>query len=504
MLAELVHVQFSHLFVNIRLKRDNRINTQYKEICKIHEEKISWHEKAFALPFIKMNISLMIIAFFILSLMTGILHLDVYETSSYYVHGSTQPKENITISALFNQMGRPDMMKELLNDAINKSSFNHPDLDINLKYIELHDLTHNATKEQMLKTISNRTNIDIISLDQIWLGEFAGKGLLTDLTNYTEKWKRISEWYQSNWAGGIYKGKPYGIWYETDVRGIWYWKDLLNQADIEPSLLMTWDGYIGAAKKLNTALRPQGIEGIHLTGASHSPDLWYPYLWELGGEIIKLKSGHPTKGEYWFPAYNGSAGIKAMEFIKTQIDSGIKPQKKHFFGDEFTNREFAVMIEGSWMPSKWSNLTGQEIGSIGFIPMFPVINNNTKNSTLMGGWVISIPVTSDNKNLAWEIIEHMLDPEILSPWLAKQGFLPTQVTLGQGTTSYSDHLRKSIPFYDEMISMIPTGGSRPNIPEYQDIAEHIRQALEEVFYGIKEPKQAIDDAAAKSAKALGW
>ena len=93
-------------------------------------------------------------------------------------------------------MGRPDMVKELLNDAINKSSFNHPDLDINLKYIELHDLTHNATKEQMLKTISNRTNIDIISLDQIWLGEFAGKGLLTDLTNYTEKCKRISEWYE--------------------------------------------------------------------------------------------------------------------------------------------------------------------------------------------------------------------------------------------------------------------------------------------------------------------
>ena len=84
-----------------------------------------------------MNIPLMIIAFFILSLMTGILHPNLYETSSYYVHGSTQPKENITISALFNQMGRPDMVKELLNDAINKSSFNHPDLDINLKYIEL-------------------------------------------------------------------------------------------------------------------------------------------------------------------------------------------------------------------------------------------------------------------------------------------------------------------------------------------------------------------------------
>jgi multiple sugar transport system substrate-binding protein len=92
----------------------------------------------------------------------------------------------------------------------------------------------------------------------------------------------------------------------------------------------------------------------------------------------------------------------------------------------------------------------------------------------------------------------------LSPWLAKQGFLPTQLTLGQDTNPYADHLRKSIPFYDDMISMIPIGRGRPNIPQYQAIAEHVRQALDEVFNGIKEPKQALDDAAAKSAKALGW
>jgi multiple sugar transport system substrate-binding protein len=382
------------------------------------------------------------------------------------------------------------MGKALLNDAINKLRSNHPDLGINLRYIELHDLTHNATKDQMLKAITNGTHIDIISLDQIWLGEFAEKGLLADLTNYTEKWGRASEWYQSNLAGGVYKGKMYGNWFETDVRGIWYWKDLLNQANIDPNSLKTWDGYIASAKKLNSVLRPQGI--------------WYPYLWMLGGDIIKQKSGHPTKGTYWFPAYNSSAGVKAIEFIKAQIDAGIKPQKKHFFGDEFTNRKFAVMIEGSWMPNTWSNLTKQQTDNIGFIPMFPVPDNKTKTSTLMGGWEFSIPVTSLHKNIAWEIIENMLKPEILSPWLAKQGFLPTQTTLGQDTNPYADHLRKSIPFYDDMISMISNGRGRPNIPEYQAVAEHIRQALDEVFYGIKEPKLALGDAAAKSAKVLGW
>jgi multiple sugar transport system substrate-binding protein len=55
-----------------------------------------------------------------------------------------------------------------------------------------------------------------------------------------------------------------------------------------------------------------------------------------------------------------------------------------------------------------------------------------------------------------------------------------------------------------MISMIPVGHSRPNIPEYPQIADNIKQAIDEVYFGGKEPKQALNDAALKSAKVLGW
>jgi multiple sugar transport system substrate-binding protein len=456
-------------------------------------------------------IYLMIVTFIIISVTTvttALVQSEQFKTSSYYVLASPQQKENVTITALVQRLGKEDMVQALLNDAVNKVRSNHSDLAINLKYIELHDLPPAETKDQMLRAITNGTNIDIISLDQIWLGEFAQKGLLTDLTNYTEKWGRSSEWYESNLDGGVYNDKIYGIWYETDVRGTWYWKDLLNQTNVDPDMLKTWDGYIAAAKKLNTVLRPQGIEGVHLTGASHSPDVWYPYLWMLGGAILESKPGHPTKDFYWYPSYNSSEGVKALEFIQDQVEAGIKPQKIPVgIGEmdrEFANKKFAVMIEGSWMPGAWSNLTRQQVENIGFIPMFPVPDNKTSTSTLMGGWQFSIPVTSLHKDIAWEIIENTLKPEVLSPWLAKQGFLPTQTTLGQGTGPYADHLRKSIPFYDDMISMIPDGRGRPNIPEYQSIAEHLRQALDEVYYGIKEPRQALDDAAAKSAKALGW
>jgi len=136
--------------------------------------------------------------------------------------------------------------------------------------------------------------------------------------------------------------------------------------------------------------------------------------------------------------------------------------------------------------------------------MFPVPDKKTKNSTLMGGWEFNIPVTSSHKGLAWELIELMLRPQILAPWIAERGYLPTQITLGEGSGPYANLLRKSIPFYDEMISMIPQGRGRPSIPEYPAIAQDIRQALDDVYYGIKEPKQALNDAATTSANTLGW
>jgi multiple sugar transport system substrate-binding protein len=52
--------------------------------------------------------------------------------------------------------------------------------------------------------------------------------------------------------------------------------------------------------------------------------------------------------------------------------------------------------------------------------------------------------------------------------------------------------------------MLQLKGVRPNIPEYPQIADELRQALDEVLYQSKEPKDALNNAAAKSSKTLGW
>jgi len=223
----------------------------------------------------------------------------------------------------------------------------------------------------------------------------------------------------------------------------------------------------------------------------------------LGGEILELREDHPTKGAYWFPSYNGSQGVRAMEFLKQQVDAGIKPQKEHNWGAEFANRTFAVMLEGSWMLSAFPRESFPTLEQqVGFIPMFPVPNQTTQTSTMMGGWELAIPSTSQNSDLAWELITIVAEPQILSPFLQQYGYLPTQYTLGEGPSSQP--LKESVPYFEEMVSMIPYGESRPSIPEYPEVAGDVNQAIQQVYNGSALPEEALDMAAAKSADKLGW
>ena len=158
-------------------------------------------------------------------------------------------KKQIVLNAMLDnlgQIGKKERWQLLFDDALNELETRHPGLELEIKYIEF---PGNESRLRIFSALENKSSVDIISVDQIWLGEFAEKGLLTDLSNYTQRWGRASDWYEVNWDGGAYNDRIYGIWAWTDVRGIWYWKDLLNQTGVSPDSLKTWNEYIAARKE---------------------------------------------------------------------------------------------------------------------------------------------------------------------------------------------------------------------------------------------------------------
>jgi multiple sugar transport system substrate-binding protein len=426
----------------------------------------------------------------------GPVTLDAPTSTVSSNQSSTAQRQEVVLSVMLTG----DRWDALIQAAEARFENDHPDID--LKIVPT-ILRYEDTRSRIAEAIGNRTSVDIVSLDQIWLGEFAENGMLVDLSERSKEWGRASEWYQANWDGGLHNGKVYAIWAWTDVRGMWYWKDMLERADVDPDSLSTWNGYIESAKKLKTALQGEIVQPVHLVGADHSPDMWYPYLWMLGGDILEKRQGHPSRESYWYPTYNGTEGVRALEFLKGQVDAGIVPQTEHQWGAEFANRSFAVMLEGSWLPGEFPPEQRKDLENrIGFMPMFPVPSEGDQTATLMGGWLLAIPETSANKDLAWQFLATMLEPDVIVTILKQDGYLPTQIPIGEG--QYAGGMRDSLAYYDEMASMLTVGHIRPNLEEYPEIAGHMRDAINEVYRGEKLPKQALDDAAARSAETLGW
>ena len=126
-----------------------------------------------------------------------------------------QQPNQVTITAI---VAEPkERWDALFADALTKLRENHPNMTIDIDYSVL---PYADTRKQILTAMAGKTPIDLISVDQIWLGEFAEGGFLSDLTDLTNSWNRSSDWYKTNWDGGIYNGKVYGIWAWTDVRSM--------------------------------------------------------------------------------------------------------------------------------------------------------------------------------------------------------------------------------------------------------------------------------------------
>jgi multiple sugar transport system substrate-binding protein len=110
------------------------------------------------------------------------------------------------------------------------------------------------------------------------------------------------------------------------------------------------------------------VQSMHLSGVDTAVDMWYPYLWMVGGAIVESRPGHPTRDFYWYPSYISSQGVNALEFINNQINARVKPQTKLFDTAFAQNKSYAAILAGSWMPGefprqKWPDLE-EKLGDI--------------------------------------------------------------------------------------------------------------------------------------------
>ena len=356
------------------------------------------------------------------------------------------------------------------------------------------------------------TPIDIVSLDQPEVGEFAAAGFTMDLTDFIERdLDGLSDWLPAYRAATLYNGRWHAIWVWTDARVLWYWKDMVDAAGVNPDADMrTWDGYLESCQTLDEALSDQGVEGCLLIGQAWIADWTLPYVWMSGGDIGVYVNPDLADSvgasEAWIPAFDSDAWVSALTFTRQQVDAGIEPFTEHNFGPAFVGRKFATWLGGTWVYGSLQ-AAGVDMSNVGLVGAFPVPSDDVSTATMAGGWTLAIPATSEHPDVAWAFLKAMLDVSTLGKTQTQFGYLPTEASFAEELAGDFESFWNDggIARWSELEALAPYAYGRPSFPSWSQVAAAITEMIQKVQFENEDPASAAQSAQETVLTGvLGW
>ena len=274
------------------------------------------------------------------------------------------------------------------------------------------------------------------------------------------------------------------MWYDTDVRALYYRKDLV---ETPPT---TWDELFDTMEPL----KEQGYSFLYPAGKNETTSCdVLPWFWAQGGEIFD-ESGKPIFNE----GENREAMLQTFEFLKKTIDTGITPQRVTSFMtdgemiEDVASGSVAMFVGGSWLATQIGEVLGQEtFNEMYGIADIPCITGGTP-STCCGGWTYGIFTQDETKRklAAQFIIDMFIGDEGNVGYTTASGNLPCRET----SYDLSDRFT-SDPNAMAFREIFQNGHVRPAQTLYTFFSNEFQVAIADVINGNKTPEEALDNLA---------
>lgn len=309
---------------------------------------------------------------------------------------------------------------------------------------------------------------------------------LQPLDPYLEKYDISLEDYFP-FAQDIMKGpdgKIYGMQFTTDVRVMFYRKDLV------PTPPKTWEETL----KIGKQLKEEGYSAFMYPGGrgeGTTVTTVLPMFWGQGGELVDDK-GQPTFGN----EANREAMLNVFNFIEKTVDTGITPQRVSTYGSEddlnaeVASNDVAMFLGGNWQIAQIRQLLGEEEASNWAVAPIPHMKG-AEIATTAGGWAWGIfaEEKATQKTAVDFLAKTFASNEGMADWTSVHGSLPVRKPVYKLSEyeeeKFSETFEKHLSEYAR---------ARPSADSYQKISTELQVAVSSIVSGSKSPEQALDDA----------
>ena len=283
----------------------------------------------------------------------------------------------------------------------------HPEIDLTVEIVSWNDLY-----TVVANRITNDDAPDILNIDTF--ADYVADDLLMPAEDYTSedlKAKIIPSFWNANELDGTVWALPI----LASVRSLFYNKDILEAAGVEPPT--TWDEVKTACEAIK-AYDPDIIPWSLDVSSDEGQAAFGYYTWNNGGGFVDADGN-------W--ALNSEANVEALNFIKEMVDAGYcypdpKNATRYPQQDAFNAGSLAMMIGPCNMISATSEV------NYGVAPM----PTNGGNSPVAFGVCDRLMAFKDDDAPDQEartaaisaFFDYFYDQEVYSEYMVYEGFLP--------------------------------------------------------------------------------
>ena len=373
---------------------------------------------------------------------------------------------------------------------INAFEKKYPNIHVTLVSAPTNTDTNRATLATQIS--GGSATPDVFMGDVIWPAQFAAHQLAVPLSDYlpTSYWAQFAPGLV---AGASYKGKVYGSPLFEDQGFMYYRKDLLAKAGLQPPT--TWEQVQSDAVKLKNA----GLVkyGFVFQGASYE-GLTCNFM-----EYLASAGGTATKSDYTTATLDSPAAVKAATFMRSLITSGATPAAVSTFQEAQSMSIFAAGDAGflrNW-DYAYSNATTPATGKlkpsqVGVEPMPAFAGQPTPGYSNIGGWNMYINPHSKNINLDLTFIKYLASPDAQTILATKYSEIPTTTVVRSSPQVKA--LNPVLAIISET-KLVPRPAGTPNYPA---LSTAIYTNVNAVLAGSASPSAAMSAAQSQANTAL--
>lgn len=320
-------------------------------------------------------------------------------------------------------------------------------------------------RQQLLRRLASKdTGVDIMSIDPVFVAEFAEAGFLAPVPK-----DKQSEFTQdavdpavtnARWKDELYAAP---FWANTQL--LWYRKSVAKEAGLDMTKPVSWDQVITAATETDTGI---GVQASRYEGYM----VWINALVEGGGDHIVENPGADGKDlKFGLETESGKKAASIIQAVSTKGVGGpaMGSTDETTTLDGFKSGDFGFMV--NW-PYVYAAIKGEDVEWLDDLAWarYPQTVEGTDSKPPLGGIEMGVASSSEKQDQAWDAVSCLTSKESQRTYMLGTGNPAARKAV------YDDpEIKKDFPMAALIRESLDASGPRPLTQYYGDVSSGIQR-----------------------------